>query len=173
MDTRLLELELMNMGNLATLIICIVLIIVLIAVLIFMLKTLFSFLAMHIRATKTFVTQPGAEEAYNLLKRKAVNGRVSSDTLEEAITIMASKGVSADEIYNFLADCNMLIEMDAQKTRNFIRRTEEKIRTLANAEAYLHSTLKPSDAVQASMYIDDKRTKLNEDITEAQKHLKL
>lgn len=161
------------MGNIITLVICLVLVVVLGIFIIFMIKTLFSFIAMHFRATKTFITKPGAEEAYELLKRNAVNGNVSYEVMEQAITLMLSKGVSPDEVYNFIADCNMLIGMDAQKTRNFIYKTEEKIRNLSYIDAQLYTHLDPVEATQASMYIDQKKAELETDIDDAKERLKI
>lgn len=161
------------MGKVIALIVYVAIIVALGAFIVMMIKTLFGFIVMHFRATKTLVTKPGADEAYEMLKQHAVNGKVSYKVMEQAASMMLSKGVSSEEVYNFIADCSLLINMDAAETRSCICRAEEKIRDLSCADAQLYMHLDSVKAAEASMDIERKKTELQRDIEDAKEHLKI
>lgn len=80
-----------------------------------LLKLLFDFIKGLAKTSKEYATLPGAQEAYDLLKRRMINGYVSNEALETASEIMASKGASPDDIQKYLMECKTLLEMKSKR----------------------------------------------------------
>ena len=69
---------------------------------------------------------PGAREAYEMLRQSARQGEVSDEVLERAVSLMRSKGASAEDAFQFLCRCCAMSEEDVQKIRSAVERCEQK-----------------------------------------------
>ena len=75
---------------------------------------------------------PGAMEAYEMLRQSARQGEVSDEVLERAVSLMRSKGASAEDAFQFLCRCCAMSDEDVQKIRSAVERCERNMGVSGN-----------------------------------------
>ena len=146
--------------------------VVIVVLLVFGKFVFWPYLKMNFSAGKTMFKKD-ADEVYDYLREKAVNGEVPQSVQINAYNYMIEKGFSDHEATNFVLATAMQVSQEAQKSRRKIYRAKERINDLSIVEHWVMTHTDPVTAAEVGYDIEHEKDLQRIEIERQEKRLKI